>query len=251
MIKAFKDQLKVNLFLTVLFYAGIAASIYALYRLPNNLMIPYGFESAFTSVYITVAITFLFGIGAISQAMKYKKELVVFRDRTSDVSQAETDSANESRSTITIEGVKNAVSGATDVKQIFHLGLEAICKQLAAGQGAAYMVKQDEKYAELLAGYALSVNENSSLRYNFGEGLIGQAAASGQPLYLDELPEGYIKIISGLGSASPRYLFISPVLKQNSVVGILEIAAFSPISADQKKFIEQSSQLLADKLSTK
>jgi len=252
MIRAFKDPLKVNLILTSLFFVGIAASAYVLYRLPSNLMIPYGYESTFNTVYVIVAATFLVGVAVLSQAMKYKKELVVFRERTNEMNQADLDSAAE-KSTITVEGVKAAIASASGEKNIFQQGLDAICKQLDAGQGAAYVIRQDNesRYAELLTGFALSVNETTSLRYNFGEGLIGQAASGGQLLYLDEVPEGYIKVISGLGSASPRYLLIAPVKNQNSVLGILEIATFSPITADQRKFVEQSTQLVAEKLSTK
>jgi methyl-accepting chemotaxis protein len=161
--------------------------------------------------------------------------------------------ASENKNVITVDGVKASIGSAKGEKDIFQKGLEAICKELAAGQGAAYKVQQDgtARFAELFAGFALSVSETTSLRYNFGEGLIGQAAANGQLLYLDEVPEGYIKIISGLGSASPRYLLIAPIKNQNSVLGILEIASFSPITTDQRKFIEQSAQLIAEKLSTK
>lgn len=252
MIKAFKDPFKVNLILTALFFAGIAASAFVLFRLPAALMIPYGFESYFTTVYVVIALTFLVGVAIISRSMKYKPELVVFRERTNEMIQADLDAAAE-KNTITIEGVKASLSTAKDEKDIFQKGIESICKELAAGQGAAYAIKQEaaSKYAELCAGFALSVNENSLPRYNFGEGLIGQAAAAGQELYLDEIPEGYIKIISGLGSASPRYLLIVPVKNQHSVLGILEIASFSTVTADQRKFVEQSAQLMAEKLFTK
>src|SRR5262245_11106904 len=95
MIKAFKDSFKANLILTALFFAGIAVSAFVLYRLPHNLMLSYGFESAFTTVYVVVTVTFLLGIAVISQAMKYKKELVVFRDRTNEMAQADMDTAQK------------------------------------------------------------------------------------------------------------------------------------------------------------
>lgn len=253
MIKAFKDSFKVNLILTALFFLGIAISAYLLYRLPHNLMLPYGYDSTFNMVYVSVAFTFLLGIAVISQAMRYKKELVVFRERTDEMIQADLDASSDKAGVITIDGVKSALSSVSEEKEIFQQGLDAICKQLSAGQGAAYKVQQEgtTRFVELTSGFAVSVSETSSVRYNFGEGLIGQAASGGQLLYLDEVPEGYIKIISGLGSASPRYLLIAPVKKQNSVLGILEIATFSPITADQRKFVEQSAELVAEKLSTK
>jgi len=156
-------------------------------------------------------------------------------------------------SSINVDNIKSALRSAKNQEDILQLGLQSICKQLDAGQGAVYQVRQenDTRFVELTAGYALTMNENTTVRYNFGEGLIGQAATNAQLLYLDEVPDGYIKIISGLGSSSPRYLIIAPVKKEETVLGILEIASFSPYNADQRKFVEQGAQLIAETLSTK
>jgi putative methionine-R-sulfoxide reductase with GAF domain len=89
------------------------------------------------------------------------------------------------------------------------------------------------------------------LSYEFGEGLIGQSAAGARTLYVDDIPEGYIKIISGLGSASPKYLLIVPMKQQDHATGVLEIASFIPLSEDQRKFVEESAQLIADRLSAR
>jgi methyl-accepting chemotaxis protein len=228
---------------------GIAASAYILYRLPNNLMLPYGYESVFNTTYLVVGLSFLIGVVAVSQALRYKKELIVYRDRVTELNQSDRD-ADSDKSTISVESIKAALRTTKGEKEILQNGLQSICKQLDAGQGAAYLVQQenDLRFVELKSGYALSISESTTTRYNFGEGLIGQAASNGQLLYLDEVPEGYIKIISGLGSASPRYLLIAPVKNQDTVLGVLEIASFSPFSADQRKFIEQAAQLVADKI---
>jgi transcriptional regulator with GAF, ATPase, and Fis domain len=253
MIRTFKDSSKINLILTILFTVGVAVSAYVLYRLPNNLMLPYGYESVFNTTYLVVGLSFLIGVVAVTQAMRYKKELIVYRDRVTEMSQSDMDGSDSNKSTISVESVRAALRTTKGEKDILQNGLQSICKQLDAGQGAAYLIQQenDTRFAELKTGYALSISESTTTRYNFGEGLIGQAASNGQLLYLDEVPEGYIKIISGLGSASPRYLLIAPVKNQDTVLGVLEIASFSPFSADQRKFVEQGAQLVADKLSTK
>lgn len=251
MIKAFKDSHKINVLLAVLFLLGIALSAYALYRLPYNLMIPYDFQSVFTNVYLIIGLTLLIGAVAVTQALRYKKELVVYRDRENDISQADKDAAEDKKNIVSAESVKAALRLAKSKNDILLNGLQSVCKQLDAGQGVAYLVHQenDTRFVELVSGFALTVNENSTTRYNFGEGLIGQAAAGGQLLYLDEVPEGYIKIISGLGSASPRYLVIAPMKHNDQVLGVLEIASFAPFNAEQRKFVEQGAQLIAEKLS--
>ena len=99
------------------------------------------------------------------------------------------------------------------------------------------------------AGIVDRVDEARKIRGDVGEGLVGQAAASAKTIYVDDVPDGYIKIISGLGSASPRYLLFTPVKQQDQLRGVLEIAAFTPITDDQRKFVEEAAQLMADKLS--
>src|SRR5688572_7240829 len=105
MIKTFKDSSKINLILTVLFVVGIALSAYALYRLPSNLMIPYGYEAVFNATYLIVGLSFLLGLVAVTQAMRYKKELIVYRDRVTESGQGDQD-ASDSKNTISIETVK-------------------------------------------------------------------------------------------------------------------------------------------------
>jgi transcriptional regulator with GAF, ATPase, and Fis domain len=245
-----KDPHKLNLLLTTLFILGGGLTAYLLYRLPQKLMVPYGYEEVLAVTYVAAAATFLLGILIITQAMSYRKELIVFRDRTDEITQAEHEADRKDR--ITIDTLKASFQQASSKKEILHSGLEALCRQLDAGQGAAYLIQPDgnTKVVVLTTGFALTVNETSATRYTFGEGLIGQAAASGQLLYLDEVPEGYIKIISGLGSASPRYLIIVPVKHNEKVQGVLEIASFAPFSEEQRRFIEQGAQLIAEKLST-
>lgn len=246
MIRMFKDAYRVNLVITAVFFASVAVTGYMLFMLPSRLLIPTGFDS-FISTYIVVAWTFLVGIIAVMRGMQYRRELIVYRDRADNMTQAERDSAAEARSTISLEPVK-AATQSRDVTDRIQQSLNAICKQLDAGQGAFYRVLNDgsRTYTELTSGFALTLNEKQKIQYDLGEGLIGQVAATGQAIYLDEIPEGYIKIISGLGSASPRYVLIAPVKKGEAVTGVIELASFIPYTADHRKFVEQAAQLVAE-----
>jgi methyl-accepting chemotaxis protein len=128
-----------------------------------------------------------------------------------------------------------------------------LCRQLEAGQGALYeLVRDDQKrFLELRTGYALSIGESALIRFEFGEGLVGQVAATGQTLYVDDVPEGYITILSGLGSSSPRYVLLAPVKSGDQVTGVIEIASFTKTSEDQRRFIQEAANLIGEKLSTK
>lgn len=245
------DRYYLNLILAVLFILGIGFSFYLIYSLPTNLRLTNGYQPEFAGVYLSLGITFIVGAAALMVSMRYKKEVIVFRDRAEDISK--TDSAETSdKTTISLDGVKSSLNQARNSKDTIQAGLHAICKQLDVGQGALYLLGEDDnkKKIELKTGYALNMGESTVISYELGEGLIGQSAAGGRTLYIDDVPEGYIKILSGLGSASPRYLLIVPMRNKEQILGVIELASFTSISEDQRKFVEESAQLIADKIST-
>ena len=82
-------------------------------------------------------------------------------------------------------------------------------------------------------------------------GLVGQVGSTGQSLFVDDIPEGYITILSGLGSASPKFVVLTPEKSNEKVSGVVEIASFTRTTDDQRKFVEEAARLMGEKLSTK
>jgi len=79
--------------------------------------------------------------------------------------------------------------------------------------------------------------------------LVGQCAATGKSMLLDELPEGYTHaIVSGLGMAAPKYILIIPIKKEEVVAAVLEIATFSNLTGNSQKEAEQMAALLAEQI---
>jgi putative methionine-R-sulfoxide reductase with GAF domain len=250
MIALLKDRYKMGLLLATVFFIGIIASIYSLYALPYNLMMGDVLHPAFTSTYIILALTFLAGGFAIWYALQHTNEIIVYRDKQIETTTNES-TTTSNQTTISLESVRSAIRQDQDIEKNLQAGLQAVCRELDAGQGAAYLTVGDSngRKVVLKSGYALTISENTVISYSFGEGLVGQAAAGARTLYVDEVPDGYIKIISGLGSASPKYLLIVPIKNKGHVLGVMEIASFTPISEDQRKFVEESAQLIAGTVS--
>lgn len=253
MINIFKNSYKLSLTLATFFILGMAVSLYAIYSLPGNLRLVDGYQPEFFNVYLVIALTFLFGALGLVLALRYKKEVLIFRDRAIEAASAKKQETDTNKTTISLDGVVASMEHASTKKEILDAGLHAICKQLGAGQGAIYTATEEEgkRIVELESGYALNIGESTTISYEFGEGLIGQAAAGGRSLYVDDVPEGYIKIVSGLGSASPKYLLIVAMKHDAGIMGVMEIASFTAISEDQRKFVEESGQLIANKVFTK
>lgn len=253
-MELFRDRYKTGLILATLFLIGILVSLYQIYRLPHNMMVADGYHPALSNVYIIVGITFLIGAYTIWSALHNKNEIIVFRDKQLDADKAARDNASTgTQTTISLDSVRDSVKTGKSPKEILQNGLHAVCTLLEAGQGAAYVIeeKEGQRRVELKSGYALSLAENTVISYGIGEGLIGQSAASGKTLYIDDVPTGYVKIVSGLGMASPKYLLIVPVKQDEKVLGVMEIASFTPVTEDQRKFVEESAQVVAEKISGK
>ena len=253
MISILKNSYKLSLTLATFFILGMAASLFAIYSLPGSLRLTAGYQPAFLNVYLVVAVTFIAGAIGLVLALRHKKEVVVFRDRALEAAAAKRQEAEQGKTTISLEGLISNLELASNKEEILDAGLKTICKQLDAGQGAIYVATENEgkRTVELKSGYALNIGESTTISYEFGEGLIGQAAASGQSLYVDDVPEGYIKIVSGLGTASPKYLLIVPIRHNGQVLGVMEVASFVAINDNQRKFSEESVQLVANKIFTK
>lgn len=250
MIRISKDSEGISLVLSTLFFLAVLVSAYMLYSLPGTLMLPDTGYANMAGTYITIAITFLLGGLALYVAFKNKKELIVYKEKSAEDLKNEADAAEAQRETISLETVKGSIEGDKSEKDLFQGFMLALCNQLKAGQGALYTTKEQNgiKKITLSSGYALNIGESTTIVYDFGEGLIGQAAAEGLSLYVDDIPEGYIKIVSGLGSASPRFVLIVPIKDNDKVLGVIEIASFSNFKEEQRKFVEQAAELLAVKI---
>jgi len=147
-----------------------------------------------------------------------------------------------------VNKVLNTYSGEERLEKILSL----ICNSLDACQGAIYLLKKEgrKSYYVFQAGYAYYMAESQVLQYEMGEGLVGQVAKDKNAILLKSVPEGYMRVISGLGQASPKSLLIVPILSKDGqeVVGIFEIASFVAFTELQKSYVQQVSALLSEKI---
>jgi hypothetical protein len=253
MTHTYQDRYYVNLILTVLFILGIGASLYYIYSLPMALRLSAGYQPQFLPVYVVTGLTFFVGALSLVWALRYKKEILVFRDKIIDKAELKREEAEQAgKTTINLDNVKSALAGSSG-KEAMSAALQVICKQVEAGQGALYLSKETtgKRIVELSAGYALNRAESSVISFEYGEGLVGQVASSRQTLFIDDVPEGYITIISGLGNSSPKYLLIAPVTGKDQLTGVIEIASFKRLTEDQRKFVEESAQLMSEMITRK
>lgn len=124
---------------------------------------------------------------------------------------------------------------------------------LGVNQGAIYILNEQEKGNEFFEmKSAVAYNREKYLKVNFGltEGLVGRCAFEKLPVYLKEIPEEYIRLTSGLGGAEPNYLLLVPLVINENVLGVIELASFNEIPQYQIEFLQTLGENIASTISS-
>lgn len=66
--------------------------------------------------------------------------------------------------------------------------------------------------------------------------------------YITDLPPDYMKIRSGLGEDVPSSILLFPVMLDNNILGVLELASLGEIPEHQIEFVRQLGDALATTL---
>ncbi|MBT2457101.1 HAMP domain-containing protein [Streptomyces sp. ISL-86] len=83
-----------------------------------------------------------------------------------------------------------------------------------------------------------------------GEGLIGTVAEEKRTILVENTPPGYLKISSGLGEAPPAHVIVLPVLFEGKLLGVIELASFTPFTQIQKDFLSQIAEMIGTSVNT-
>ena len=76
-------------------------------------------------------------------------------------------------------------------------------------------------------------------RFVLGETLAGQAALERKRILIENVPTGYLSVGSGLGAASPVSVVMLPILFEDQVLGVLELASLHQFSDVHLAFFDQ------------
>jgi len=147
------------------------------------------------------------------------------------------------------------LQGQRDLKQVSRLIMSELTPLVGAHHGAFYMVDstdagEAEAELRLIATYGYKERKSVSNTFRIGEALVGQAALERKTIVITEAPEDYIRITSGLGEAAPANIVVLPVLFEDQVMAVIELASFSRFSAIHQTFLDQLTESIGVVLNT-
>jgi len=138
-----------------------------------------------------------------------------------------------------------------NIKEMSVAVISNLVKFINANQGGMFVFHDDEddRYLELTAAYAYGQEKKKEKKIFPGEGLVGTVAVEKETVYMTEIPETYITITSGLGGSKPRSLLIVPMIVEEEVIGVIELASFNKLKKHEIEFVETLSENIASSLS--
>jgi HAMP domain-containing protein/CheY-like chemotaxis protein/signal transduction histidine kinase len=134
----------------------------------------------------------------------------------------------------------NMLQGQRDLATVGRLLLPELTPLVNAHRGVIYQVQnEDSPQLRLLAAYASDGANPHAQIIQVGEGLIGQCAMDKRQRLVSDIPDDAIPINSALLRMAPKNLVVLPVLFENQVKAVIELASVSTFTTSQMAFLEQ------------
>ena len=134
----------------------------------------------------------------------------------------------------------NMLQGQRDLTTVGRLLLSELTPLVNAHQGVIYQMENEETQGlKLLSAYADDGVNGHPQTLRLGESLIGQCALDKRRMLITEMPESVVPISSALFKVAPRNNIVLPVLFENQVKAVIELASVQEFTALQTMFLEQ------------
>ncbi|MDW4905489.1 HAMP domain-containing protein [Streptomyces sp. ADMS] len=153
------------------------------------------------------------------------------------------------------------MQGRRDLDDVASLIMSELTPVVTAQHGAFFLamqtvdgkdpgsVPEDAYELRMLGSYGYSMGSMPT-SFRPGEALVGTAAEEKRTILVENAPSGYLKISSGLGEAPPAQVIVLPLLFEGKVLGVIELASFTPFTQIQKDFLNQIAEMIATSVNT-
>jgi signal transduction histidine kinase/CheY-like chemotaxis protein len=145
-------------------------------------------------------------------------------------------------------GLNETMRGVQELPLLSKNIIEFIAHYLNAPLGLFYVYhpghKNENGIVRLSASYAYAGRKERVQEFSLGEGLVGQAARDQELIVVRHVPQDYLHIHSGLGSAVPQSLTLLPILYENELKAVLELGTFHPLTQIDIEFLQQIAPII-------
>lgn len=144
--------------------------------------------------------------------------------------------------------IADAMRGEQDLATLSQTVLKQLCPTLGASMGAIFV--REGELLRLMGSYAYTRRKNVSNQFRLGEGLVGQTALEKQPILISDAPTDYVSIASGMMELAPRTILAVPLVRDENVIGVIELASLKEFTEPQMGLLNRALEHIAIAFST-
>ncbi|MER8004176.1 HAMP domain-containing protein [Streptomyces sp. NPDC094149] len=148
--------------------------------------------------------------------------------------------------------ISSLMQGHRDLPVVAELIMDELTPLVSAQYGAFYLAEDTDAGHDLrlVGSYGFPDDADRPTRIPIGRSLVGQAARNRRTITVEDLPEGYVSISSGLGHALPRALVVLPIVVEEQVLGVIELASLTHFRQIHQDFLTQLMPTIGVNLNT-
>ncbi|MPZ74790.1 MAG: response regulator, partial [Nitriliruptorales bacterium] len=148
--------------------------------------------------------------------------------------------------------ISSMLQGQRDLGTVSRLIMSEVTPVASAQLGAFFMLdpSPEDPTLRLIASYGYPPADATARSFRLGEGLVGQSAVEGKPILLHDAKTSHLQITSGLLSADPINVVVLPVLFEEQVLAVIELASLRPFTETERTFLDQTMETIGVVLNT-
>ncbi len=136
----------------------------------------------------------------------------------------------------------------TEYKSLSNTVVKFLVRHFKIPQIAFFIAKYENrvlKKLHLISAYAYDKTRTQHVDFAVGESLVGRCAEEMKPIIITDIPPDYTNISSGLGNEIPKFLTLIPLINDQKIQGVLELASFKTLPKYKQDFLEVLAERLA------
>jgi HAMP domain-containing protein/signal transduction histidine kinase/CheY-like chemotaxis protein len=148
--------------------------------------------------------------------------------------------------------ISGLMQGRRDLAVVAELIMDELTPLVSAQFGAFYLADDaaDHQELRLISSYGHPDDDSRPTRFRLGQSLVGQAARGRRTIAVDEMPADYVAITSGLGRTAPVNLVVLPIVVEDQVLGVIELASVHHFTDIHRDFLEQLMETIGVNVNT-
>jgi signal transduction histidine kinase/CheY-like chemotaxis protein len=146
------------------------------------------------------------------------------------------------------------LQSAEDSAEFAAMLLSRISESFNLLYGAFYLADQDHMHFTRVGAFATDVAKQPQ-EFALGEALVGQAAVERRSLQIAATADKPLQVSAGVGTVAPACVLFVPVISQDIVLAVIELAPSTPVSVRQQALLDAllptvalSTKILASRL---